>query len=306
MRNRVLVLALVVAGCGSVPADIDAPVGGPDAADAETVDTPPPRCNPAAQFGIPAPLTTLNTPSSDLTPWVSDDELTILFASNRPGGAGLLDIYIATRSSTSQQFGNVALVNGVNTTTSESRPVLSGDGLTMFAEHFNGNDWDVVSTTRSSTSASFGALSVVTALNDVGSDAAAYLIPDGSAVYFATGRSPGGLFTSTWQGAGWTTPVAVTGTNINTADNEDYPALTPDQLTLVYGSNRPGGAGMYDMYIATRTSLAQGFGQPQPLTELNTSGSEHAGTLTADGCVLYFGREVTGAGYDLFVAQRGQ
>src|SRR5262245_42742447 len=47
----------------------------------------------------------LNTPSVDGCPIQSPDGLSIYMASNRPGGKGGLDIWVATRSSTSAPFG---------------------------------------------------------------------------------------------------------------------------------------------------------------------------------------------------------
>src|SRR5262245_51246970 len=49
--------------------------------------------------------TELNTPSLDGCPIQSPDGLSIYLASNRPGGQGGLDIWVATRSSTSAPFG---------------------------------------------------------------------------------------------------------------------------------------------------------------------------------------------------------
>src|SRR5262245_17914961 len=49
--------------------------------------------------------TDLNTPSLDGCPIQSPDGLSIYLASNRPGGQGGLDIWVATRSSTSAPFG---------------------------------------------------------------------------------------------------------------------------------------------------------------------------------------------------------
>ena len=49
--------------------------------------------------------TELNTPSLDGCPIQSPDGLSLYMASNRPGGHGLLDIWVAHRESTDAPFG---------------------------------------------------------------------------------------------------------------------------------------------------------------------------------------------------------
>lgn len=50
-------------------------------------------------FGPPEPVTELNSPTDDMMPNVRKDGLEVVFASNRPVGAGAFDIWSATRSS---------------------------------------------------------------------------------------------------------------------------------------------------------------------------------------------------------------
>ena len=47
----------------------------------------------------------VNTPALDGCPIQSPDDLSLYIASNRPGGRGGLDIWVATRSSTSSPWG---------------------------------------------------------------------------------------------------------------------------------------------------------------------------------------------------------
>jgi len=61
-------------------------------------------------------------------PFISDDELTIYFASNRPGGEGGYDIYRATRAKKSAKFSNITnLGKNVNTAGQEVFPSLRND-----------------------------------------------------------------------------------------------------------------------------------------------------------------------------------
>ena len=92
-------------------------------------------------FGPATMVEELSTPANDQMPNVSRDGLEIVFASDRTGGAGALDIWTATRESTSDPWSAPTNLGGnVNTAAGESRPSLSGDGRRL---HFGrlGDIW---------------------------------------------------------------------------------------------------------------------------------------------------------------------
>lgn len=92
-------------------------------------------------FGPGALVEELSTTANDQMPNVSRDGLEIVFASDRPGGAGAMDVYTATRASTSDPWSAPVSVGGnVNTAAAETRPSLSGDGTRL---HFGrlGDIW---------------------------------------------------------------------------------------------------------------------------------------------------------------------
>src|SRR6185436_16425003 len=101
--------------------------GGPDA--------PAARCDPSKPFGTPTKLANVNSAADDVTPSVTADELQLWFSSTRAGGPGAADIYMATRTSPTADFGSPALVAGVNSAGSETRPSLTADGLTIYIEY---------------------------------------------------------------------------------------------------------------------------------------------------------------------------
>lgn len=317
--TRISVALVMVFGCGGVTQDPDAAaidaasVDTADTTDApQTIDAPTDataaRCNPTAAFGQPVAVAGVNTSSNDTTPFLTPDELTIYFSSNRPGGVGGNDIYTATRSSPTGAFGTPALVNGVNLADNESRPVLNASGLTLYAEvrRGAGTPYHIERATRQNTSASFGAFSAVAAVNSTSNDVAPTILPDESAMYIVSGRGGNAdIWRASGSGGTWLTPVLATGTNLSSTDGEDYPAVAPDDLTIFFASGRPGGVGSTDIWVATRSSVAQGFLQPVNLTAVNSAGGDWPGWVSPDGCVLYFMRENGAAGQDIFVAQRG-
>jgi hypothetical protein len=80
-------------------------------------------------FSEPSVLTApINSSSEEGRAQLSADGLTFVFASDRPGGAGGLDLWVARRGEAQSTFSsaqNLELLNGSN---SDFNPMLSGDG----------------------------------------------------------------------------------------------------------------------------------------------------------------------------------
>lgn len=67
-------------------------------------------------------------------PFVTSDELTIIFSSNMPGGYGGYDLYMATREKRNKSFGKpVNLGKEINTAGNEVFPALRGDSTLYFS-----------------------------------------------------------------------------------------------------------------------------------------------------------------------------
>jgi Tol biopolymer transport system component len=71
---------------------------------------------------------------------------------------------------------------------------------------------------------------------------------------------------------------------INSASHDYRPSLTPDQLTLLFASDRDG---TFDLFQATRGSVDEPFGNVTKLDALS-SPSDDVDPMTADGLTLYF------------------
>ena len=91
--------------------------------------------------------------------------------------------------------------------------------------------------------------------------------------------------------------------NVNTASAELDPTTTPDELTLVFRSNRAGGTGGNDLYQATRTTTANPFSVATQIANLNTASSDVQPFLRADGAELFFTSNRNGT-YDIFRSVR--
>jgi hypothetical protein len=92
------------------------------------------RLTSQGDFSAPTLLAEVNSSAFDAAPWVSADELTMTFVSDRQPGVGGADIYIATRNSPTVPFSPPVLLGGtaVNSPSNEDRAVMTRDGLTVY------------------------------------------------------------------------------------------------------------------------------------------------------------------------------
>jgi hypothetical protein len=65
-------------------------------------------------------------------------------------------------------------------------------------------------------------------------------------------------------------------------------SLTEDELTIFWHSDRPDGAGVFDIWTAHRTSMDEPFTNIRNLTEINTPDWVTSPTISSDGLILYF------------------
>ena len=260
-------------------------------------------------FGTPIALTSLNTSADEEHADLTADERTIYFSSTRPGGAGGFDLYQATRSSTSAQFDNVMPIPGVNTAGNERVPRMAANGLSMFAMTATAAapGLRISLATRANVTVAFTGLRVVGSVNNATNTVDPHLLPSGNVLYLASDLAGNlDLYRSVKVNGAFSTPTLVSGVTLDTPAVENNPVVTPDELTLFFGSTRPGGTGDYDIYEARRAAVADGFGAPVELKALNSAGADVPTWISPDGCNLYFTRQEPGAGYQLYVATRGR
>lgn len=91
----------------------------------------------------------------------------------------------------------------------------------------------------------------------------------------------------------------------DTAYNYFHPAISSDELTLYFSSNRPGGEGDYDLWKATRSSVDEPFGNVVNLgKQINTEGKEEFPTLRSDTRLYFSSDGLPGlGGFDLFYTE---
>jgi hypothetical protein len=208
-----------------------------------------------APFGsgqaLPAPI----NQGTEGTPFLAPSGRSLYFFSERAGGAGGRDLYVATRASTSDVFGSVGALSNLNTPDREHLPWISADELTLYFVSNRGGVADIYRATRSTTSGSFSTPGGVTELNSDSEDGGITLSFDGLQAILASNR-PGGVggrdlyfTTRASTTAPFSTPTPVP--ELNTGNNEFDPRLSPDGRELFFASNRDGGDTV--LYRSTRS-----------------------------------------------------
>jgi len=109
------------------------------------------------------------------------------------------------------------------------------------------------------------------------------------------------LYWSTWDGRLWTRPTALSA--LNTEADERGPAFSRDGRYLYFSSDREGGQGGTDIYVA-RWNGQEWTGVGALGTTVNSPAHETGPAPTTDGNRLYFSSNRDGTGNDIFVSQR--
>jgi Tol biopolymer transport system component len=297
------------AGCGRLRFDPLGGGGSDGGASTDGVSTGV-TCSP---FGGVQPLS-INAVQNDGYPWLSSDGLELFFASYRPGGLGGSDLWVATRPDSASPFGAPVNVATVSSTTNDREPSLTADGLTLYftSENRPGGPGsvDIWVATRPTRGSPFGAPTVVAELDTAGADRTPAISASGLTICFSSDR-PGGAggydlwcATRSTTAAPFGTPTPLV--ELQSSASDWAPWLGVDERTILFGSDRPGGAGLTDLWIATRTDPSVPFDAPAPITELNSDADELSPALSADGLTIYFrsGRPGGAGGDDLWMATR--
>jgi len=147
------------------------------------------RASPGGAFSEPVNVTTVNSGESETGPFLSADGLTLYFGSTRAGGPAATNIWAATRANLDADFGQPALVGGLDIGGSVEAPSLSDDELTIYFDGFVGaGSTELYVATRADKNQDFQAPSLLTAVNSVEADYSPELSADGLTLYFTSSR----------------------------------------------------------------------------------------------------------------------
>jgi Tol biopolymer transport system component len=217
------------------------------------------RASPWAAWGEPVNLgSPINTAGVESAPSLSRDGHYLFFSSTRAGGFGDNDIWVSWRSRTDDDLAWEPPLNlgpGVNSDAFEAGASLLRPEFYFTSTRTDGLNLDIfVSQVLGNT---FGPARRVSELSSADNDQRPSLGPDGREIYFSSNRQSGNGSQNLWvarragRGLPWNPPEPL-GPQINTGFFDQQPSISADGQTLLFSSNRPGGSGGFDLYLASR------------------------------------------------------
>ena len=251
----------------------------------------------------------VNGPGDDVMPSLTADGLSLYISSIRPGGlGGAHDLWVATRSSTHEDFGTPVNVGApVSSPYYEDSPFISADGTELY---FSDGYYkigshsalrpggfgvgDVWVSTRATTDDEWGTPTNLGAnVNSASYDGGPCLSADGLTLFFDSMRSSGSGRVDLWMAKRATIsdawePAVNLGQIVNSSQDDAFPRILPDGLMLLFTSNREGN---YDLWATRRATLSGPWGPPFELgSEINTDLFEAGPTFSPDGSIVYLCR----------------
>jgi Tol biopolymer transport system component len=219
---------------------------------------------------------------------ISLDGLSLYFASNEPGGSGDLDIWFTTRPTISDPWVEpINLGPIVNSSVEDMRPSISADELSIFFTSKRSGGYggfaDIWVTTRASLSDPWEAPeNLGPIVNSSFGEGLPSISADGRKLFFSDYGfepfRPGGygshdlwITTRETKNDSWGTPVNL-GPPVNSSATDVGPCISPDESTLYFSSDRPGGSGGIDLW---QVSI-------EPVVDINGDGIVDA----ADMCII--------------------
>jgi hypothetical protein len=265
----------------------------------------------------------INSENVDACVSISKNGRSLYYAAQRPApvGVGSWDLYVSKRASVNDPWGMPVLVPNVNSTFQESCPALSPDEHRLFfasTQPGGCGKGDYYVSYRHDRRDDFGWQAPVhlgCVVNSEEDDNCGTVFEDETGtevLYFGSRRPPGGppltdLYASRMDADGTFGPPQPIA-ELNTQDYTDHcPAVRRDGLEVIFCSNRPGGLGGSDFWMATRASTEDPWSEPVNLTVLNSPATESGKmSFSFNGRQFYFysNRPEGYGGYDVYVATR--
>ena len=252
----------------------------------------------------------VNSTSMDRGPAISKDELSLYFASNRPGGFGGEDIYVSERETRDGEWGPATNLGPIiNTTANEQVPAFSRDGHLMFFASNRLGGVDIWVSRREDTHDDFAwqpAENLGAGVNSAGQDEGpSYFANDDAGVaqlYFSGGMTrPGGpgIFVSEQAADGSFGPAALV-LELSGLGNSQRPSIRHDGLEIFFTNS-------LDLWVATRETVFDAWSAPINLgSPLNSGLVDVQPYISSDRETLFFASTRPGAlgSADIYMSTR--
>jgi len=211
------------------------------------------RASTLEPFGAPMRPDDLSTAGVEDDPFVDADGLTLWFG--RDG-----TIMISTRASTSDPWGPATVVPVVTDAGNTFAPALSPDGLSLYlsSDRPGGvGDRDLWHARRASIADAFGTPVHLGAANTPDFDCCAFVANGGGELWFSSDGLSGSNEEIVVVTRDPATGLTIGAPSVNTLFDSSASELdvfgTRDGEVIGFSSNRPGGAGSFDLFLMERS-----------------------------------------------------
>jgi hypothetical protein len=261
---------------------------------------------PVSAESLPGSSDQVNTPSNDGCPIVSPYDGSLYMASNRPGGHGGLDIWIAPKNG--EGWGTPVNAGPViNTAADEFCPSPARGNRFFFVRRLSPTNTDIYVSKHLPTG--FTAPQALPrgddAINSPWEEwSPSYFEADGREfLYFSSTRRAHPtqeIFYSVDFG-----PAQLAAGGVDSSASDARPNVRHDGLEIVWDSTRTGSRAT-DIWTATRSSVDEPWGTAIQLPDgINSAAGESRASLSWDGTMLVFGSTRPGEGSaDIYVSRR--
>jgi hypothetical protein len=257
--------------------------------------------------GEVANLSKLNLSSWDARICMTDDELTLYFHSDRPGGKGSYDIFMSKRASIKDEWEEPENIGSpINTQYDDFGVFVSADNLTLYfcSNRPDGYGlYDIWYSTRANGSGKWDEpKNMGPEINSTYNEIGPSLSPDGLDFYFSDyvsylprpeGFGQADIWVSARRNAesGWSTAKNI-GPAVNSRWNDYGLTLSRDGLLLFFTSNRGDQQWNEDIWFTSRASLSSEWATPKRFNEIiNQDSNDKAGWISKDKTVFYYGSD---------------
>lgn len=274
----------------------------------------------AAQDGVPVNLGTMvNSSASELLPVISPDGKTLFVVRDgHPKNMGYSETYGDQDIwySTAKKDGNWSMMKNIGAPLNNSSPNglcgISADGMRALVLGYYGTDgrllkrgYSFSTLTRKGWSTPRGI--DITGYNDMakGRTVSACLSENARVIVFSLSENGNDedhdlFMTYMVSGSEWSLPQRLI--DLNSNDNESCPFLAADGMTLYFSSDREGGYGEMDLYVARRLDDTwENWSEPVNLgPSVNTAGSDLYYSIPSSGMYAYYASSMDSDNADIY------
>ncbi len=223
----------------------------------------------------------------------TSDGLYGVFASARGTAQG--HIFQVRRDAVACEWESIELIEELVGPVGDFEPCIRADGLELcFASKRPGGlgGPDIWRSTRATRQDTWSEPEPIAEINSKWGEAGPCLSVDGKRIYFHSGRSGGGdIFVAERNTSSGLFGPPVSVMSLNTSAGEFVPCVSPDEKTIYFASNRSGGEGNVDIWMATRSSRHADWSNVTNLSVINTAGREFSPWFEAATGLVYFEAE---------------